>query len=83
MKVTLQELLQDAEARGYGVGMFNFLNLEMARGILEAAQEEQSPLILSVAQVHFPMIPFREAAKCISAVTLQAFSISTISSSLL
>lgn len=62
MKVTLQELLQDAEARGYGVGMFNFLNLEMARGILEAAQEEQSPLILSVAQVHFPMIPFREAA---------------------
>ena len=40
MLVTLSEILKDAEERKYGVGLFNMLNLEMARGIIEAAEEE-------------------------------------------
>lgn len=62
MLVTLKEILQDAEQRKYGVGLFNMLNLEMARGIIEAAEEEQSPLILGVAEVHLPLIPFEYAS---------------------
>lgn len=62
MLVTLSEILKDAEDRKYGVGLFNMLNLEMARGIIEAAEEERSPLILGVAEVHLPLIPFEYAA---------------------
>jgi len=62
MLVTLEEILRDAENRKYGVGLFNMLNLEMARGIIEAAEEERSPLILGVAEVHLPLIPFEYAA---------------------
>ena len=62
MLVTLSEILADAEKRKYGVGLFNMLNLEMARGIIEAAEEERSPLILGVAEVHLPLIPFEYAS---------------------
>lgn len=61
MLVTLSEILQEAEKKKYGVGLFNMLNLEMARGIIEAAEEEQSPVILGVAEVHLPHIPFEYA----------------------
>lgn len=63
MLVTLNEILQDAEEKKYGVGLFNMLNLEMARGIIEAAEEERSPLILGVAEVHLPYIPLAYAAE--------------------
>lgn len=62
MLVTLEEILKDAEDKKYGVGLFNMLNLEMARGIIEAAEEEHSPVILGVAEVHLPFIPFEYAA---------------------
>jgi len=62
MLVTLKEILRAAEEGHCAVGMFNMLNLEMARGILEAAEEERAPVILGVAQVHLPYIPFRYAA---------------------
>ena len=62
MLVTLKEILKDAEDKKYGVGLFNMLNLEMARGIIEAAEVESSPLILGVAEVHLPLIPFDYAA---------------------
>lgn len=62
MLVTMEELLKDAEERKYAVGLFNHLNLEMARGIVEAAEETHSPIILGVAEVHFPTNPFPYAA---------------------
>jgi len=61
MLVTLKEILQDAREKKYAVGAFNLLNLEMARGIIEAAREERSPVILGVAQVHLPYLPFEYA----------------------
>ncbi len=60
--VTLKEILKDASEKKYGVGLFNILNLEMARGIISAAEEEESPVILSVAEVHTSIIPFEYAA---------------------
>jgi fructose-bisphosphate aldolase class II len=55
--VTLRDILRGASLNNYGVGLFNFLNLEMLRGIVKAANEEKSPLILGVAEVHLPVIP--------------------------
>jgi len=62
MLVTLKEILRDAEEKKYAVGLFNMLNLETARGIIEAAEEERAPVILGVAEVHLPYIPFAYAA---------------------
>lgn len=62
MLVTLKEILEEAEKNKYAVGLFNHLNLEMARGIIEAAEEEHSPVILGVAEVHLPSIPLEYAS---------------------
>ena len=72
MLVTLEEILKDAEVRKYGVGLFNMLNLEMARGIIEAAEEERSPLILGVAEVHLPLIPFDYASTIMNKIAKEA-----------
>lgn len=72
MLVTLEEILRDAEERKYGVGLFNMLNLEMARGIIEAAEEEKSPLILGVAEVHLPLIPFEYASLIMNDIAQKA-----------
>lgn len=72
MLVTLSEILDDAEKRKYGVGLFNMLNLEMARGIIEAAEEEGSPLILGVAEVHLPLIPFEYASLIMNDIAKRA-----------
>ena len=72
MLVTLSDILAEAEKGKYGVGLFNMLNLEMARGIIEAAEEEKSPLILGVAEVHLPLIPFEYAALIMNDIAKKA-----------
>lgn len=72
MLVTLEEILKSAEEGKYGVGLFNMLNLEMARGIIEAAEEEKSPLILGVAEVHLPLIPFDYASLIMNKIAKEA-----------
>lgn len=72
MLVTLEEILRDAEERKYGVGLFNMLNLEMARGIIEAAEEQRSPIILGVAEVHLPIIPFEYASLIMNKIARDA-----------
>lgn len=72
MLVTLKEILKDAEQKKYAVGLFNMLNLETARGIIEAAEETRSPLILGVAEVHLPFIPFDYASLVMNKIAKQA-----------
>ena len=72
MLVTLEEILNEAESGKYGVGLFNMLNLEMARGIIEAAEEEKSPLIFGVAEVHLPLIPFEYACHIMTKMAKEA-----------
>lgn len=50
--VTLKELTARAIPGKYAVGMFNTLNLEMVKGVLSAAEELRSPVIIAVAEVH-------------------------------
>jgi fructose-bisphosphate aldolase class II len=52
--VNLNDLLRDAGKRGYAVGSFNMVGFGFLNGILEAAEEESSPVILSIAEVHLP-----------------------------
>ena len=72
MLVTLNEILSDAKQNHYAVGLFNMLNLEMARGIIDAAVEQRSPVILGVAEVHLPSIPFAWAAHIMRRMAAEA-----------
>jgi fructose-bisphosphate aldolase, class II len=48
--VSMKEMLEKAKAEGYAVGQFNINNLEFTQAILQAAQEENSPVILGVSE---------------------------------
>lgn len=48
--VNTKEMLNKAYAEGYAVGAFNVNNMEMIQGIVGAAIEEKSPLILQVSK---------------------------------
>lgn len=50
MKAKLKEELLKARAGKYAVPAFNFDNLEMMKGIIEAAEAEKSPVILMVTE---------------------------------
>ncbi len=49
--VTLKEALEKAELGGYGVGMFNVINIETIQAVMLAAEENRSPVILSFPEV--------------------------------
>ncbi len=48
--VPMAEILEEADREGYAVGGFNVNNLESLQGIVKAAEEEKSPLILATSE---------------------------------
>lgn len=48
--VSMKEMLLTAKEQQYAVGQFNINNLEYTQAILDAAQEEKSPVILGVSE---------------------------------
>ncbi len=62
MLVNLNDVLLDAKRRKYGVGLFNAVNLELARGIIQAAEQTGSPVIMGTAEVLFPYGPLEEVS---------------------
>lgn len=48
--VSMREMLNKGKENGYAVGQFNLNNLEYAQAILQAAEEEKSPVILGVSE---------------------------------
>ncbi len=50
MLVTGIEILKKAREEGYGVGAFNTNNMEITQAILEASEEERSPVILAFSE---------------------------------
>ncbi|WP_026389400.1 class II fructose-bisphosphate aldolase [[Acholeplasma] multilocale] len=50
MKASLKKELSKAKKGHYAVPAFNFDNLEMMKGIIEAAEERKSPVILMVTE---------------------------------
>ncbi|MHB9026952.1 MAG: class II fructose-bisphosphate aldolase [Armatimonadota bacterium] len=47
---TSKDVLLKARAEGYAVGAFNLNNMEMAQAIVQAAQEELSPVVIQASQ---------------------------------
>ncbi|HEX2950764.1 MAG TPA: class II fructose-bisphosphate aldolase [Armatimonadota bacterium] len=47
---TSKDVLTKAYAEGYAVGAFNLNNMEMAQAIVQAAEEENSPVIIQASQ---------------------------------
>jgi fructose/tagatose bisphosphate aldolase len=58
----LSAILADAKKNRYAVGCFNAIDLEMARGIIRAAEDLRSPVILAHAEVHLKYSTLEEIA---------------------
>lgn len=48
--VNSKDVLLKARAEGYAIGAFNLNNMEMAQAIVQAAEEEKSPVIIQASQ---------------------------------
>ena len=57
MLVNMNDVLYPAKKGKYAVGLFNAVNLELARGIIAAAENSQSPVIMGTAEVLLPYGP--------------------------
>ncbi len=58
----MNEVLLPARKNKYGVGLFNAVNLELARGIIAAAEQTGSPVIMGTAEVLLPYGPLEEVS---------------------
>ncbi len=72
MLVNLNDVLLDAKKNKYAVGLFNTVNLEMARGVLGAAEEMKSPVIIGTAEVLMPYGGLRELAPLLTDMAKRA-----------
>ena len=48
--VSMKEMMIKGKKEGYAIGQFNLNNLEYTQAILQAAEEEKSPVILGVSE---------------------------------
>lgn len=60
MLVTVKELLAEAEKKQRAVGAFNVPNLEALRGVIQAAEMLEVPVIIQHAEVHENLIALEE-----------------------
>ena len=63
MLVNMKKMLCSAQKGGYGVGFFNALNLEMARAVIETAEELSAPVIIGAAEVQLTTTPLETVAE--------------------
>ena len=63
MLVNMREMLREAQLERYGVGFFNAVNVEMARAIIETAEEMRAPVIVGTAEVLLPAMPLERVAE--------------------
>lgn len=63
MLVNMKEILEKAKAGKYAVGLFNAVNVEMARAVIETAEELNSPVIVGTAEVLLPAMGLDRVAE--------------------
>src|SRR5262249_22165376 len=56
MLTSFVELLEPARSGGYAIGTFTALNMETARGIVEAAESRRAPVALSITRRMTPYL---------------------------
>lgn len=72
MLVNMKAMLESARAGKYGVGFFNAVNVEMARAVIETAEELRAPVIVGTAQVLLPAMPMERVAEYLIPMAEQA-----------
>ena len=63
MLVNLNEMLRKAQQEHYAVGLFNAVNVEMARAVLETAEEMRAPVIVGTAEILLPAMGLERVAE--------------------
>lgn len=63
MLVNMNDLLLPAKDKKYGIGFFNAVNVEMARAIIETAEELHSPVMVGTAEVLLPAMDLERVAE--------------------
>lgn len=63
MLVTMNDVLLQAKEDGYGVGFFNAVNVEMARAVIETAEELRAPVMIGTAEVLLPTMSLERVAE--------------------
>ena len=63
MLVNMNDVLLPAKEKGYGVGFFNAVNVEMARAIIETAEEMNAPVMVGTAEVLLPAMELERVAE--------------------
>ena len=58
--INLKDLLNHAKENSYAVGAFNVTNLGFIDYLIDAAIEENSPIIMQIAEVHFKYMNLEE-----------------------
>lgn len=72
MLVNMKELLKKAQEGNYAVGSFSVANMEMILGVVKAAEEMNSPIILQIAQVRLNHSPLKIIGPCMLAAAVNA-----------
>jgi len=63
MLVNMKEILAGAQKERYGIGFFNAVNVEMARAVIETAEELHAPVIVGTAEILLPAMPLERVAE--------------------
>ena len=63
MLVSMNELLLPAKEGKYGIGFFNAVNVEMARAVIETAEELNAPVMVGTAEVLLTAMPLERVAE--------------------
>ncbi len=63
MLVNMKDMLARARAGRCAVGFFNAVNVEMARAVIETAEEMRAPVIVGTAEVLLPAMPLERVAE--------------------
>ncbi|MCF0129467.1 MAG: class II fructose-bisphosphate aldolase [Pseudobutyrivibrio sp.] len=63
MLVNMNDVLLPAKEGGYGIGFFNAVNIEMARAIIETAEELNAPVMVGTAEVLLPAMSLEHVSE--------------------
>lgn len=63
MLVNMNDVLLPAKEGRYGIGFFNAVNVEMARAIIETAEELHSPVMVGTAEILLPAMSLERVAE--------------------
>ncbi len=72
MLVNMKEMLEAARKGHYAVGLFNAVNVEMARAVIETAEELHAPVIIGTAEILLPVMGLDRVAEYLIPMARQA-----------